>query len=95
MCRITLVDQVDSQGRSWRSGAQVERRPLRQWFLRTTQFSRDLYDNLDDPSLVNWRDITTIQVCLATCVPTRGNKHFSPPEELDWQMRRNEVSVST
>jgi leucyl-tRNA synthetase len=34
---------------------------LRQWFLRASQFSKDLYDGLDDPSLQNWRDIIKIQ----------------------------------
>jgi len=50
--------QVDENGRSWRSGAKVERRPLMQWVFRSTAFSKDLYEGLDDPSLYNWRDIT-------------------------------------
>ena len=41
--------------------AQVEKRPLKQWFLRSTRFSKDLYDGLDDSSLLNWRDIIKIQ----------------------------------
>ncbi|RUS20424.1 hypothetical protein BC937DRAFT_95262 [Endogone sp. FLAS-F59071] len=31
--------QVDSEGRSWRSGAVVERRKLRQWFFKITNFA--------------------------------------------------------
>jgi leucyl-tRNA synthetase len=58
---VLADEQVDQDGRSWRSGAIVEKRPLKQWFLRTTQFSKDLYDGLDDPSLDNWRDIVKIQ----------------------------------
>ena len=46
---------------SWISGARVEKKPLRQWFLRASQFSKDLYDGLDDPTLQNWRDIIKIQ----------------------------------
>ena len=34
---------------------------MRQWFLRASQFSKDLYDGLDDPTLQNWRDIIKIQ----------------------------------
>ena len=60
--RTVLADeQVDSDGRSWRSGAKVEKRNLKQWFLRTTQYSKDLYDGLDDPTLKDWRDIKKIQ----------------------------------
>ena len=52
---------MDENGCSWRSGAKVEKRPLRQWFLRATNLSQDLSEGLDDPSLINWRDITSIQ----------------------------------
>lgn len=56
----TLADeQVDSDGRSWRSGAKVERRLLDQWFVRTTQYSRDLFQGLDE--LQGWGDIISIQ----------------------------------
>ena len=59
---VYLADeQVDDQGRSWRSGALVQKQPLRQWFLKTTQFSKNLYDGLDDPCLHNWKDIISIQ----------------------------------
>jgi len=55
---VLADEQVDENGCSWRSGAMVERRPLSQWFFRTTAFSKALYEGLDDPSLYNWRDIT-------------------------------------
>ena len=58
---VLADEQVDDQGRSWRSGALVEKRPLRQWFLKTTNFSKDLYDGLSDPTLENWKDIFEIQ----------------------------------
>ena len=54
-------EQVDDKGRSWRSGAIVEKKPLKQWFLKTTNFSKELLDGLDDPSLEDWKDIITIQ----------------------------------
>ena len=31
--------QVDADGRSWRSGAKVEKRQLRQWFLGITKYA--------------------------------------------------------
>jgi len=36
---VLANEQVDSQGRSWRSGALVERRSLRQWFLKITEYA--------------------------------------------------------
>ena len=58
---VSNMHQVDPQGKSWRSGAKVEKRPLRQWYLKTTAFAKDLYEGLDDPTLKDWRDIVKIQ----------------------------------
>lgn len=58
---VLADEQVDEQGLSWRSGAKVVKKLLRQWFLRTTVFSKDLYDGLEDPMLTNWRDIVSLQ----------------------------------
>ena len=43
-------EQVDGDGRSWRSGSLVEKKPLKQWFFRTTNFSKNLLEGLEDPS---------------------------------------------
>ena len=40
-------EQVDSEGRSWRSGALVEKRKLRQWFLKITDYAQQLLDDLN------------------------------------------------
>ena len=58
---VLADEQVDNEGRSWRSGAVVERKPLKQWFLRTTNFAKDLLEGLEDPSLVNWREVIKAQ----------------------------------
>lgn len=39
---ISAKFQVDSQGISWRSGAQIEKRMMAQWFLKITDFSQKL-----------------------------------------------------
>lgn len=43
---VLANEQVDAQGRSWRSGAIVERRLLKQWFLGITKFAADLKNDL-------------------------------------------------
>lgn len=37
---VLANEQVDSQGRSWRSGALVEQKPLKQWYLRITKYAQ-------------------------------------------------------
>ncbi|UYV68392.1 lars-2 [Cordylochernes scorpioides] len=61
---VLADEQVDENGCSWRSGAKVVKKPLTQWFLRTTAFSKvscELYEGLDNPNLRGWRDIVKIQ----------------------------------
>ena len=35
---VLADEQVDERGCSWRSGAKVEKRFLRQWYIRTTAY---------------------------------------------------------
>lgn len=58
---VLAEEQVDENGCSWRSGAKVENKILRQWFVKTTRFAKDLYEGLDDSVLQDWRDIIKIQ----------------------------------
>ena len=43
---VLANEQVDGAGRSWRSGALVEKRKLRQWFLKITAYADPLLDDL-------------------------------------------------
>ena len=36
---VLANEQVDSEGRSWRSGALVEKKYLNQWFFKITQYA--------------------------------------------------------
>ncbi|KAI1437298.1 leucyl-tRNA synthetase [Xylaria sp. CBS 124048] len=45
---VLANEQVDSEGRSWRSGAIVEQRPLEQWFFRITEFKEALLRDLEE-----------------------------------------------
>ena len=44
---VLANEQVDADGRSWRSGALVEQRQLNQWFLRITDYAEALLKDLD------------------------------------------------
>ncbi len=49
---VLANEQVDNEGRSWRSGALVERKLLRQWFLKITDYAEQLLNDLD--KLPSW-----------------------------------------
>ncbi|WP_338430818.1 leucine--tRNA ligase [Synechococcus elongatus] len=49
---VLANEQVDSEGRSWRSGAKVERRQLKQWFLKITDYAEELLQDLNQ--LTGW-----------------------------------------
>jgi leucyl-tRNA synthetase len=44
---VLANEQVDNEGRSWRSGAVVERKLLRQWFFKITDYAEELLNDLD------------------------------------------------
>jgi leucyl-tRNA synthetase len=44
---VLANEQVDANGRSWRSGAKVEKRRLKQWFLRISEFRESLLRDLE------------------------------------------------
>lgn len=51
---VLANEQVDAEGRSWRSGAIVEKKMLNQWFLGITAYSATLLKDLD--ILDQWPD---------------------------------------
>lgn len=44
---VLAAEQVDANGRSWRSGAIVEKKMLAQWYWKITDFAEDLLSGLD------------------------------------------------
>ncbi|WP_421989429.1 leucine--tRNA ligase [Qipengyuania sp.] len=49
-----LANEQVIDGKGWRSGAEVEKRKLNQWFLKITDFAEELLEGLG--SLDNWPD---------------------------------------
>ncbi|PZV12335.1 MAG: leucine--tRNA ligase [Leptolyngbya sp.] len=49
---VLANEQVDSAGKSWRSGAVVERKLLRQWFFKITDYAEQLLTDLNQ--LTGW-----------------------------------------
>ncbi|KAF3992600.1 hypothetical protein FT663_02253 [Candidozyma haemuli var. vulneris] len=43
---VLANEQVDSEGKSWRSGAKVEKRTLEQWFIGITKYASALQNDL-------------------------------------------------
>lgn len=57
---VLANEQVDSEGRSWRSGAIVEKKLLRQWFLKITDYAEQLLTDLE--TLDGWPErVKTMQ----------------------------------
>ena len=51
---VLANEQVDADGKSWRSGALVEKRELNQWFFGITKYGNQLIKDLD--KLEGWPD---------------------------------------
>ena len=57
---VLANEQVDNEGRSWRSGAIVERKLLKQWFFKITDYAEKLLQDLDQ--LEGWPErVKTMQ----------------------------------
>jgi leucyl-tRNA synthetase len=52
--QTVLANEQVIDGRGWRSGAEVEKRELAQWFLKITDYADELLEALD--GLENWPD---------------------------------------
>ncbi|XP_006741345.1 probable leucine--tRNA ligase, mitochondrial [Leptonychotes weddellii] len=56
---VLANEQVDERGCSWRSGAKVEQKYLRQWFIKTTAYAKAMQEALVD--LPEWYGIKGMQ----------------------------------
>lgn len=60
-CTVLADEQVDSDGKCWRSGAQIEKRFHKQWFIKTNSFAEDLYRGDDIIDTGHWSFILAHQ----------------------------------
>ncbi|XP_013399604.1 probable leucine--tRNA ligase, mitochondrial [Lingula anatina] len=54
---VLANEQIDEEGKSWRSGAVVEKKLLRQWYFQTTKYSKSLIEGLEELEPNLWRDV--------------------------------------
>uniref|UniRef100_A0A914E218 leucine--tRNA ligase n=1 Tax=Acrobeloides nanus TaxID=290746 RepID=A0A914E218_9BILA len=58
---VLAAEQIDSEGRSWRSGAIAEKKKLKQWVIETPKYAKKLFDGLYDLRY-DWKDVADIQM---------------------------------
>jgi len=60
-CTVLADEQVDSEGKSWRSGAKVEKKFHKQWLIKTNSLANDLYYGSDIENSGHWEVILSTQ----------------------------------
>ncbi|EPY89022.1 putative leucyl-tRNA synthetase, mitochondrial [Camelus ferus] len=87
---VLANEQVDEQGCSWRSGAKVEQKYLRQWFIKTTAYAKAMQDALAD--LPEWYGIKGMQAhWIGDCVGC----HLDFMLKVDGQVTGEKLSAYT
>ena len=79
---VLANEQVDNEGRSWRSGAKVERKLLKQWFLKITDYAEQLLNDLDQ--LTGWPERVKIMQAnwIGKSTGARVNFHTADGEAI-------------
>ncbi len=83
--KTVLANEQVIDGRCWRDGSEVKKIELEQWFLRLTDYSQRLWDDL--PKLKNWApEAVAVQ---------RNWINKSTGTELDFSFQDKKISVFT
>nr|XP_058933864.1 leucine--tRNA ligase, mitochondrial isoform X2 [Kogia breviceps] len=87
---VLANEQVDERGCSWRSGAKVEQKYLKQWFIKTTAYAKPMQDALTD--LPEWYGIKSMQAhWIGDCVGC----HLDFTLKVDGQVTGEKLSAYT
>ena len=54
-------EQIDEDGKSWRSGALVEKKLLKQWFIKSSYYAKSLFDMMNELNTEDWDLVKNIQ----------------------------------
>ncbi|GMT01266.1 hypothetical protein PENTCL1PPCAC_23440 [Pristionchus entomophagus] len=57
---VLAAEQIDADGRSWRSGAVAEKRRMNTWLIETPKYAKRLYDGLSSLG-GRWHEVADIQ----------------------------------
>ncbi len=80
---VLANEQVDAEGRGWRSGALVERREIPQWFIKITDYAEELLADID--KLEGWPEaVKTMQ---------RNWIGRSEGVDFEWQIEGSDETV--
>lgn len=61
-CTVLANEQIDENGLSWRSGAKVEKRLMKQWFIKTSALIDELYRSDEvDMNKLGWSQLIRTQ----------------------------------
>jgi leucyl-tRNA synthetase len=58
---VLANEQIDDNGRSWRSGSKVEKKLLKQWFIKSSAYAKSLLDSMNDLNTDDWHIVKNIQ----------------------------------
>ena len=77
--QTVLANEQVENGHCWRCGHEVEKKKMKQWFFKITEYADELLDEIDN---LNWPEkIKTISLSLPTKRPLVAKSPSLPPDQ--------------